>query len=311
MLIAGSRSLLRIGGHGPDARSACGDLQAAGEHLPQAADPDAALAAFQPLFVRGPQSARLGGAARARSVGHADAAGRAVARAALGRAIDCRSRRPSICSGRRQGSRSIGRRCWAMCWRKSQPSRTSGRSSARSRASHTRHLLRIAYGEIVCRQRLELVLEQLSHLAEALIEAAFAAARASHSRNAAIAADAEPSQSADSNRAYSRSGSSAAVRLSYAGPVELLVLYSAAPSDQQRPACGTRAFRSRSQAVRSAVQRSRKEPNRTGKCGSCHCPTARFPPRRMRPRTSLSASTASAAPGIGRQCSRPVRWPAI
>src|SRR5207244_8162520 len=38
------------------------------------------------------------------------------------------------------------------------------------------HLLRIAYGEIVGRQPLEFVLQQLSQLADAIVEAAFVAA---------------------------------------------------------------------------------------------------------------------------------------
>jgi glutamate-ammonia-ligase adenylyltransferase len=95
----------------------------------------------------------------------------------------------------------------------------------------SRHLLRIAYGEIVCRQRLELVLEQLSLLADVLIEAAFGAAERHirETRPLPPGIDARPIQ-----RCVVALGRLGASELAYAGPIELLVIYSAAAADPQR-----------------------------------------------------------------------------
>jgi [glutamine synthetase] adenylyltransferase / [glutamine synthetase]-adenylyl-L-tyrosine phosphorylase len=91
-----------------------------------------------------------------------------------------------------------------------------------------RHELRVAYGEFVLGQRLELAMEQLTWLAESLIAAALEAAQRQARQQRPLPARIDPARLSCSVIALERLGGG---EMDYAGPAELLIAYDAALSD--------------------------------------------------------------------------------
>jgi glutamate-ammonia-ligase adenylyltransferase len=102
-----------------------------------------------------------------------------------------------------------------------------------------RERLRIAYGEVFLRHKLELVCEQLTYLAEALVEAALAAAQAAASRKGDHARR-EPGRNGDSPRmAVVALGRLGGREMDYGNEIELLLIHDApAPTEAGRKAAG-------------------------------------------------------------------------